>query len=184
MSLRNRPSRSFRRLGIVFRTLLLVGRVPKDKTKPSVHLAEPCFLPWPHFVFAKSPETNTTNTAAYAAVPAKIASRFALVVTLRPRAKKIMKVMTSARRALGSVTKYKTTMGQASRKAAMVMLRDVTTQERRWSLKCRNLSTSCGDRRCQGLAMARPSRSKSKMSNHLSRKWPIVSQKSRQRIFL
>jgi hypothetical protein len=76
---------------------------------------------------ARSPETNTTNTAAYAAVPAKIASRFALVVMLRPNAKKIMKVMTSARRALGSVTKYKTTMGQASRKAAIVMLRDVTT---------------------------------------------------------
>jgi hypothetical protein len=115
---------------------------PKTRIKPSIHLPELCFLPWPHFVFAKSPETNTTNTAAYAAVPAKMASRFALVVTLRPSAKKIMKVMTSARRAFGFVTKYKTTIGQASKNAAMVILREVTIQDRRWSLKCRNLSTS------------------------------------------
>jgi hypothetical protein len=100
-----------------------------------------------HTVFAKFPETNTTKTAAYAAVAAKIASRFALVVTLSPSAKKMMKVMTRARRALGFVTKYKMTIGQASKNAAMVMLKEVTIQERRWSLKCRNLSTSYGDRR-------------------------------------
>jgi hypothetical protein len=125
---------------------------PKTRIKPSIHLPELCFLPWPHFVFAKSPETNTTNTAAYAAVPAKMASRFALVVTLKSRANKTIKVITSASRAFGFVTKYKTTIGHASRNAAMVMLKEVTTHERRWSLKCRNLSTSCGDRRYGWLA--------------------------------
>jgi hypothetical protein len=118
------------------------------QTTPSRRLLNSNFCSGCHFVLAKSPETNTTRTAAYAAVPAKMPSRFALVVTLRPSAKKIMKVMTSARRALGLVTKYRTTIGQASKNAAMVTLMDVTTQERRWSLKCRNLSISCGDRRC------------------------------------
>lgn len=119
------------------------------KRKIPVELSPSSFLlcARPHFALAKSPETNTTSTAAYAAVAAKIASRFALVVTLNPSAKKMMKVMTSARRALGFVTKYKTTIGQASKNAAMVMLIDVTTHDRRWSLKCRNLSASCGERR-------------------------------------
>ena len=103
--------------------------------------------PHAHFAFARSPETKTTSTAAYAAVAAKIASLFALVVTLNPSAKNTMNVMTSAKRALGFVTKYKTTIGQASRNAAIVMLMEVTTHDRRWSLKCRNLSVSCGDRR-------------------------------------
>jgi hypothetical protein len=47
------------------------------------------------------------------------------------------------------VTKYRTTIGQASRNAAMVTLKEVTTHDRRWSLKCRNLSASCVERRYQ-----------------------------------
>lgn len=141
----------------VFCSLLIEECNFVSKVKFSVHF----FFPYPyrdfpslccsfaHFAFARSPETNTTSTAAYAAVAAKIASRFALVVTLRPSAKKTMKVITSARRALGFVTKYRTTIGHASRNAANVTLVEVTTHETRLFSKCRNLSHSCGDRRCQ-----------------------------------
>lgn len=134
-----------------------------------------------HLAFARSPETNTTRTAAYAAVAAKIASRFALVVTLRPSAKKTMKVMTSAKRALGFVTKYKTTIGQASRNAAIVVLREVTTHETRWFSKCRNLSHSCGDSRCRW--SAKQLNSPQRMW-YLSRKRPMITQNPRQEIFL
>jgi hypothetical protein len=139
-----------------------------------------CYLA--HFAFARSPETNTTRTAAYAAVAAKIASRFALVVTLRPSEKKTIKVMTSAKRALGFVTKYKTTIGQASRNAAIVVLKEVTTHETRWFSKCRNLSHSCGDRRYRW--SAKQLNSPQKISSYLGRKWPMITQKPRQEIFL
>ena len=78
----------------------------------------------------RSPETNTTSTAEYAAVAANIASRLALVDTLRPSAKIKMKQMTSARRALGSVTKYRTIMGQVNRKDAIATLNVVTNKLR------------------------------------------------------
>lgn len=100
--------------------------------------------------FARSPETNTTSTAEYAAVAAKIASRFALVVALRPIAKATMNIIVNARRALGLVTKYKTIIGTTSKNVAIAMLKLVTTQDRRRSLKCLNLSHSCGDRRYEG----------------------------------
>jgi hypothetical protein len=60
-----------------------------------------------------------------------------------------MNVMVSARRAFGLVTKYKTMIGTTSRNVAIAMLKLVTTQERRRSLKCLNLSHSCGDKRCE-----------------------------------
>ena len=58
--------------------------------------------------------------------------------------------MVSARRAFGLVTKYRTMIGTTSKNVAIAMLRLVTTQERRRSLKCLNLSHSCGDKRCEG----------------------------------
>jgi hypothetical protein len=60
-----------------------------------------------------------------------------------------MNVIVSARRAFGSVTKYRTMIGTTSKKVAIAMLRLVTTHDRRRSLKCLNLSYSCGDRRCE-----------------------------------
>jgi hypothetical protein len=60
-----------------------------------------------------------------------------------------MNVMVSARRAFGLVTKYRTMIGTTSRNVAIAMLKLVTTQERRRSLKCLNLSHSCGDKRCE-----------------------------------
>jgi hypothetical protein len=60
-----------------------------------------------------------------------------------------MNVMVSARRAFGLMTKYKTMIGTTSRNVAIAMLRLVTTHDRRRSLKCLNLSHSCGDKRCE-----------------------------------
>jgi len=95
---------------------------------------------------ARSPETNTTSTAEYAAVAAKIASRLALVETLKPRAKIKMKQMTRINRAFLFVTKYSTMIGQVSKNEAIPMLKDVTSVDRRRSLKCLNLSHSfCGN---------------------------------------
>jgi hypothetical protein len=58
-----------------------------------------------------------------------------------------MNVIVSARRAFESVTKYRTTIGTTSKNVAIAMLRLVTTHDRRRSLKCLNLSHSCGDKR-------------------------------------
>ena len=60
-----------------------------------------------------------------------------------------MNVMVNARRAFGWVTKYKTMIGTTSKNVAIARLRLVTTHERRRSLKCLNLSHSCGDKRCE-----------------------------------
>jgi hypothetical protein len=98
-----------------------------------------------HFVFARSPETNTTSTAEYAAVAAKMASWLALVDTLGPRAKIKMKQITRISRAFGLVTKYSTIIGQVSKNEAIPMLKDVTSLNKRRSFKCLNLSHSfCG----------------------------------------
>jgi hypothetical protein len=58
-----------------------------------------------------------------------------------------MNVIVSARRAFESVTKYRTMIGTTSKDVAIAMLRLVTTHDRRRSLKCLNLSHSCGDKR-------------------------------------
>jgi len=60
-----------------------------------------------------------------------------------------MNVMVSASRAFGLVTKYRTMMGTTSKNVAIAILKLVTTHESRRSLKCLNLSHSCGDKRCE-----------------------------------
>ena len=62
----------------------------------------------------------------------------------------MMNVMVSARRAFGLMTKYRTMIGTTSKNVAIAMLKLVTTHDRRRSLKCLNLSHSCGDKRCEG----------------------------------
>lgn len=101
----------------------------------------------PQLALARSPETKTTRTAEYAAVAAKIASRFALVEMLSPRAKVRINTMTSASRAFGLVTKYRTMIGQVKRSDAMATLRNVTSHPRRRSSNCRNSSQPCVDNR-------------------------------------
>jgi hypothetical protein len=80
--------------------------------------------------FTASPEIYTMRTAAYAAVAAKMASLFALVVKLRPNANRTMKPSTMPSLASLSCTKYSATIEPMSNVAAMSVLQALTIQVR------------------------------------------------------
>jgi hypothetical protein len=77
------------------------------------------------------------------------------------------------------MTKYKTMIGTTSRNVAIAMLKLVTTHDKRRSLKCLNLSHSCGDRRWK----SRSARFLNRIDFlYLRGKRPVVTQQLRQRI--
>ena len=85
--------------------------------------------------FTASPEIYTISTAAYAAVAAKIASLFALVVKLNPSANRTMKPRTMPSRAALSCTKYSASIEPMSKVAAMSVLQALTIHVKEHSSK-------------------------------------------------
>lgn len=76
----------------------------------------------PVLALPRSPNTNTTITAVYAAVAAKMESRAAPVETFSPTASTTMKAMTRSSLTSGSVTMYNANIGPISSGAAMGVL--------------------------------------------------------------
>ena len=96
------------RLELVLRRQSLRRNRTSSIARPMMH-SNDCRAYYPDYVpvltFPRFPDTNTTSTAEYAAVAAKIASRLALVVTLSPTVNATIKTITRASLAFGLATK-------------------------------------------------------------------------------